>query len=202
MVVDRINKKTLLPILQENMDREARLLTDEGSRYGPIGREFAVHQAVSHRAKKYVRASDRTIHTNTVEGYFSIFKRGMKGVYQHCGKRHLHRYLAEYDFRYRNRMAQGVNDTERADRGLDGVIGAPSSGASSTAGWTLRREPDPPSVRGRGRWRARRLAPPCARACRSSGKRSPGAFPDPPHRHGPAARRAWPKAPRATASRD
>ena len=67
--------------------------------------------------------SDRSIHTNTVEGYFSLFKRGMKGVYQHCGKQHLHRYLAEFDFRYGNRVKLGVNDTERADRILKGAKG-------------------------------------------------------------------------------
>ena len=63
------------------------------------------------------------IHTNTIEGYFSIFKRGMKGVYQHCSKKHLHRYLAEFDFRYSNRVALGVDDTKRAERALQGVVG-------------------------------------------------------------------------------
>ncbi len=63
------------------------------------------------------------IHTNTVEGFFSIFKRGMKGVYQHCGKQHLHRYLAEFDFRYSTRIAKGIDDTSRADKLLKGVVG-------------------------------------------------------------------------------
>ena len=70
-----------------------------------------------------MRKGESTIHTNTIEGYFSIFKRGMRGVYQHCGKQHLHRYLAEFDFRYSNRSALGVEDAERADRLLQGVIG-------------------------------------------------------------------------------
>jgi len=61
--------------------------------------------------------------TNAAEGFFSIFKRGMKGVYQHCDKKHLHRYLAEFDFRYNNRGALGVDDTERTDRALRGAIG-------------------------------------------------------------------------------
>jgi hypothetical protein len=64
-----------------------------------------------------------TVHTNTIEGFFSIFKRGMKGVYQHCGEQHLHRYLAEFDFRYNNRIALGVDDAVRADRALAGIEG-------------------------------------------------------------------------------
>ena len=84
---------------------------------------FADHQTVNHSAKEYVRLSDRSVHSNTVEGYFSIFKRGMKGVYQHCETQHLHRYLAEFDFRYNNRIKLGVNDTMRADRLLKGVVG-------------------------------------------------------------------------------
>ena len=66
---------------------------------------------------------DRSIHSNTVEGYFSIFKRGMKGVYQFCGENHLHRYLAEFEFRYNNRVAHGIGDTERADILLTGIVG-------------------------------------------------------------------------------
>ena len=72
---------------------------------------------------EYVNRKHPKIHTNTIEGYFSIFKRGMKGVYQHCGKDHLHRYLAEYEFRYNNRSALGVEDTMRADIALLGVVG-------------------------------------------------------------------------------
>jgi hypothetical protein len=63
------------------------------------------------------------VNTNTIEGYYSIFKRGMKGVYQHCGEKHLHRYLAEFDFRYSNRSRLGVEDQERAGRALRGVTG-------------------------------------------------------------------------------
>jgi len=74
-------------------------------------------------ARQYVDLNDRTIHTNTVEGAFSIFKRGMKGVYQRCGEQHLHRYLAEFEFRYDRRVAHGVNDTERADRLLTDIVG-------------------------------------------------------------------------------
>src|SRR5690606_21525017 len=83
-----------------------------------VGRiNAASHEAVNHTADEYVRGD---VHTNTVEGYFSIFKRGMKGVYQHCSEKHLHRYLAEFDFRYNNRSANGVDDEQRATRALAG----------------------------------------------------------------------------------
>ena len=80
----------------------------------------AVHETVKHSVGEYVRGD---VHTNTVEGYFSIFKRGMKSVYQQCAEKHLHRYLAEFDFRYNHRIALGVDDQARADRALLGVIG-------------------------------------------------------------------------------
>ena len=79
------------------------------------------------------------MHTNTVEGSFSIFKRGMRGVYQHCSKKHLHRYLAEFDFRYSNRVAVGVDDSARATLALQGVVGKrltyrrPDSGLTASA---------------------------------------------------------------------
>jgi hypothetical protein len=79
------------------------------------------HETVNHKAKEYVRPGG--IHTNTVEGYYSVFKRGMRGVYQHCREKHLHRYLAEFDFRYSNRVALGVDDVTRADRVLAGIVG-------------------------------------------------------------------------------
>lgn len=102
---------------------EAHLMTDEARHYRTIGRDYAVHTSVAHAHGEYVRKGDATIHTNTIEGFFSIFKRGMKGVYQHCQKKHLHRYLAEFDFRYSNRQALGCNDADRADRLLAGVVG-------------------------------------------------------------------------------
>ncbi|KPF77562.1 transposase [Brevundimonas sp. AAP58] len=123
MVVDNIRPATLAPIIMDNLAREARLMTDEAGHYLHVGREFAEHGVVRHGRDKYVNPEDRTIHTNTIEGYFSIFKRGMKGVYQHASKRHMHRYLAEFDFRYSNRAALGVDDTERAEIVLKGVVG-------------------------------------------------------------------------------
>jgi transposase-like protein len=116
----------LLPIIRANVNRESAVMTDAASWYrslqGYTG--IASHDTVHHEIEEYVRREgDKLISTNTVEGYYSIFKRGMKGVYQHCGERHLHRYLAEFDFRYSNRVARGVDDSERANRALKGVVG-------------------------------------------------------------------------------
>ena len=123
VVVDNIRPATIAPIVLDNLHREARLMTDEAGHYLAVGRQFAEHGVVRHGQDEYVSTDDRTIHTNTIEGYFSIFKRGMKGVYQHCSKKHLHRYLAEFDFRYSNRSALGCEDQERAVRAVLGVVG-------------------------------------------------------------------------------
>ena len=101
-------------------------MTDAAIWYKYMNRQglFAGHDRVDHTKDEYVRREgQKLITTNTVEGYYSIFKRGMKGVYQHCGEKHLHRYLAEFDFRYSNRVALGVDDGERATRALKGVVG-------------------------------------------------------------------------------
>ena len=98
-------------------------MTDEAGQYKHLGKDFAAHDFTRHGQGEYVNRDDRTIHTNTIEGYFSIFKRGMKGVYQHCAEKHLHRYLSEFDFRYSNRSALGVEDQERAFKALAGVAG-------------------------------------------------------------------------------
>ncbi|MCW5575932.1 MAG: IS1595 family transposase [Burkholderiales bacterium] len=123
VVVDNLKLKTLLPIIQANVSPMARVMTDEAKQYQRIGQFFADHGSTIHSIGRYVDYNDKTIHTNTVEGFFSIFKRGMKGVYQHCAHNHLNRYLAEFDFRYSNRAANGVNDTERAEKLLQGVKG-------------------------------------------------------------------------------
>ena len=107
-VVPNIRVVTIAPIVQANMAREAKLMTDEASVYRYFGWRFAKHMTVNHSLGEYVKRDNKLAHTNTVEGFFSIFKRGMKGVYQHCGEQHLHRYLAEFDFRYSNRAALGV----------------------------------------------------------------------------------------------
>lgn len=110
----------IAPIVNANIDRETRFMTDDGVWYPTIGRAFATHDTINHKRKEYARGD---VTTNTVEGYYSIFKRGMKGVYQHCKEKHLHRYLAEFDFRYSNRVALGIDDTARATRALMGVKG-------------------------------------------------------------------------------
>ncbi len=115
--------KTIYPIVRQNVYREARLMTDDARHYKTLGREFAEHGVVRHSMGEYVKHHDKTIHTQTIEGFFSIFKRGMKGVYQHCGTQHLHRYLAEFDFRYSNRAALEINDEERRDLALHGITG-------------------------------------------------------------------------------
>ena len=111
---------SIIPIVLQNVRRESRLMTDKALHYRAVGQEFVEHGTVAHEREEYVRGD---IHTNTVEGYYSIFKRGMKGVYQHCKEKHLHRYLAEFDFRYSNRMALGVNDGARAEKALQGING-------------------------------------------------------------------------------
>lgn len=124
IVVDNLKAKTLLPILKSNIDKSARVMTDEASQYRLLGNHFeGGHGSTIHSIGRYVDYNDRTIHSNTVEGFFSIFKRGMKGVYQHCGHNHLHRYLSEFDFRYSNRKALGIEDSQRAERLLLGVKG-------------------------------------------------------------------------------
>jgi transposase-like protein len=120
---DKNRANEIHPIVRANISREARLMTDEARMYSKIGREFAEHGTTLHGVGNYVDRNDPTIHTNTVEGAFSIFKRGMKGVYQHCGEQHLHRYLAEFEFRYNHRVANGIGDRERAVAALVGISG-------------------------------------------------------------------------------
>lgn len=123
VVIDNVNASTLMPIVVANVAREAKIMTDEHSGYRYVSSIFAAHSTTSHGRGEYVNLQDRSIHSNTVEGYFSIFKRGMKGVYQHCGEQHLHRYLREFDFRYSNRSALGVSDQDRTTFALQGTVG-------------------------------------------------------------------------------
>lgn len=106
--------------LKANVAKDAVLMTDDARMYKKIAKQFADHKSVNHSAGEYVRGD---AHTNTVEGFFSVFKRGMTGIYQHCSSEHLHRYLAEFDFRYNNRIALEINDKERADKLLTGIVG-------------------------------------------------------------------------------
>ena len=124
--VDSTRKEDVLPIVRANIVREARVMTDEAIQYAKLGDEFTQHDAVDHGRAEYGYTERKTgvkVNTNTVEGYYSIFKRGMKGVYQHCAEKHLHRYVAEFDFRYNNRSALGVEDQERAGKALSGIVG-------------------------------------------------------------------------------
>jgi transposase-like protein len=118
--VENARAEQIVPIVRANIAREARLITDDARVYGLVADQFASHEVVRHTKGEYGRGD---VHTNTIEGYFSIFKRGMLGVYQRCSEKHLHRYLAEYDFRYSNRIAVGVDDVERADMALSGIVG-------------------------------------------------------------------------------
>jgi transposase-like protein len=120
MVVDDLKATTLTPILTDNIACEARVMTDEAGYYARLKDEFADHEFVQHGAEEWARGE---VHTNTIEGFFSIFKRGMKGVYQHCAKKHLHRYAAEFEFRYNHRSANGVDDGKRALLALAGSRG-------------------------------------------------------------------------------
>jgi transposase-like protein len=106
--------------IRRNVSREARIMTDSFKSYRGLSKEFVSHEYVSHSDGEYVRGD---VHTNTAENYFSILKRGIDGTYHHISEAHLPRYLAEFDFRYNNRIGLGVTDAERTRRALAGVVG-------------------------------------------------------------------------------
>jgi transposase-like protein len=118
--IAQADQNTVHAIMKANITKETRIHTDESHIYKLAPWQFAQHESVKHSAKEYVRGD---VTTNTVEGYFSIFKRGMKGVYQHCDEKHLHRYLAEFDFRYNTRTKLGFNDLMRAEALAEGIKG-------------------------------------------------------------------------------
>lgn len=118
--LDYITANSVRSTLVANVDRKSHLMTDEANVYKGVGGEFASHQSVNHSIKEYGRGD---VTTNTVEGFFSIFKRGMRGIYQHCSEAHLHRYLAEFDFRYSHRVKLGYSDMDRANQVLKGIVG-------------------------------------------------------------------------------
>lgn len=115
--VERADKETVARIVTQNVAKESTLHTDESRLYHGAGGHVTEHHTVHHAAGEYVRG---TVHTNTIENYFSVFKRGMRGVYQHCDEKHLHRYLAEFDFRHNNR---NITDGERSVVALKGIEG-------------------------------------------------------------------------------
>lgn len=113
--------KCIAPVLKKYIKEDSLLFTDEAPQYKSIGKEFIAHHSVNHSVGEY--ALGGYIHTNTIEGFFGIFKRGVKGTYQHCKPVHLKRYLAEFDFRYNNRSGLGIEDSERADIVLKAIEG-------------------------------------------------------------------------------
>lgn len=119
-VKGNVTRQVVRNVLFRHADLASHLMTDEAKMYTVPGDYFAAHDVVTHSKEEYVRGD---AHTNTVEGFFSVFKRGMLGIYQHCSERHLHRYLAEFDFRYNNRVALGVDDSARTTAALLGAKG-------------------------------------------------------------------------------
>ena len=118
--VASVSAQNLKPILVEHLDRASSLMTDGEGQYRILGTLFARHDTVNHGIGEYVRGD---AHTNTVESYFAILKRGINGVYHHVSEQHLKRYLGEFDFRYNERTALGVEDVERATKAVKGVVG-------------------------------------------------------------------------------
>lgn len=114
-----VTAATLRPILVAQIDAKTFLMTDDAGQYRHMHRDFR-HETVNHGIEEYVRGE---AHTNTVEGYFSILKRGITGTYHHVSQQHLKRYLAEFDFRYNERAALEVSDAERAAKAISGVVG-------------------------------------------------------------------------------
>jgi transposase-like protein len=118
--VANVTSKTLRTALVTSADRKSHLMTDGHKGYLRVGREFASHQSVDHSAEEYVRGD---VHSNSVESYFAILKRGVMGTFHSISEAHLHRYLSEFDFRYSNRQALGIDDTMRTDEMLRGIAG-------------------------------------------------------------------------------
>lgn len=118
--VAEATRETVANIVRENVERTARLHTDESRLYRQIGKQFAAHESVKHSAGEYARED---VHVNTAEGFFGVFKKGMTGVYQHCGEQYLHRYVSEFEFRFNTRTKLGITDKERAAIALQGTVG-------------------------------------------------------------------------------
>jgi len=151
--VPNVEANPLRSYLARHADKQSRLMTDGAQAYRGIGWNFADHAWVDHSRYEFVSKQDATIHSNTVEGYFSILKRGVYGTFHHVSEAHLHRYLSEFDFRYSNREKLGVDDSRRAALALMGAkgkrltyattrsAGAPTAGQPSSEkatwdGWT------------------------------------------------------------------
>jgi len=118
--VASVTAKTLRPIIKAQVDGKTLVMTDEGATAKSLGKGFKKHGMVNHSIGEYVRGD---IHTNTIEGYFSILKRGVVGTYHHVSQQHLKRYLAEFDYRYNEREALGVTDEMRMKKSIPGIVG-------------------------------------------------------------------------------
>lgn len=118
--VETVSAKTLRPILMAQVDPASTIMTDENKVSKGMAKAFAAAESVHHGAGEYVRGG---AHTNTIENYFSILKRGITGTYHHVSATHLKRYLAEFDFRYNERMGLGVSDMERTEKAVKGIVG-------------------------------------------------------------------------------
>ena len=121
--VNGTKASNLLPIIKANVHPDIYIMTDEAGQYANLGKHFMGHEFTWHGQGEYVSKVRPDVHSNTVEGFYSVFKRGMKGIYQHCSEKHLHRYVAEFDFRYSNRVKLGVDDAQRMVTALRGVVG-------------------------------------------------------------------------------
>jgi transposase-like protein len=118
--VEGTKSADLLPILKAHVHQQTRVMTDEAGQYTHLGKHFTEHDFVVHSSGEYGRDD---VHINSTENFYSVFKRGMRGIYQHCSERHLHRYVAEFEFRYNNRVGLGIDDEDRTDKALRGVVG-------------------------------------------------------------------------------
>lgn len=123
VVIKDMRFNTIATVLERNLSRESELMTDQAAHYMQVGWNFAFHGSVNHASGVYVSRTNPAIHTQTIENFYSVFKRGMRGIYQHCGEQHLHRYTAEFDFRFNHRTALGWTDTGRTNALLAGIEG-------------------------------------------------------------------------------
>lgn len=123
VIPERVTMDAVSKIMRANIAKESKIVTDQSRLYDWVSYGFDAHGRVDHSKNEWVSFTDPATHTNTIEGFYSIFKRGMRGIYQHCGEQHLHRYLAEFDFRYSNRIAVGVDDNARCEKALKGTVG-------------------------------------------------------------------------------
>ena len=124
--VGSTKKEDIIPIVKANIAKETHVMTDESNTYSGLGKHFKSHDVVDHSRKEYAytdRVTNMKIGINSAEGYYSVFKRGMNGVYQHCAEKHLHRYVGEFDFGHSNRIRLGVDDVERTERAIKGIVG-------------------------------------------------------------------------------